>query len=64
MGTRRKSNRKCDHQEAVVTVTAGIERTTCMACGEVRIRYDHTTCTEWPGNTSVDEPRLVGVAQA
>ncbi len=42
---RLRSARKCEHAATVTTVTAGIERTVCEGCGEVRISYDHRTCT-------------------
>lgn len=48
MRNRRRSEKRCGHAEAVVTVTAGIERTVCMGCGEVKIQFDHSACTVWP----------------
>ncbi len=44
---RLRSHRKCEHAGTVPTVTAGIERTVCEGCGEVRISYDHRTCTTY-----------------
>lgn len=40
--------RGCDHEEVVITVVAGIERTVCVDCGYVTIGFDHSTCTIWP----------------
>ena len=65
MRTRRKSGKNCGHSEAVVTTTAGIQRTVCMACGAVSIQYDHPVCTEWPESVprsvESEEPLLVGL---
>ena len=66
MRTGKKSGKNCDHKEAVVTTTAGIQRTACMTCGAVSIQYDHPVCTEWPesvtGSVNSDEPVLVGLS--
>lgn len=67
MRTRKKSSKRCDHSEAVVTTTAGIQRTVCMSCGAVSIEYDHQVCTDWPeslSRTVESEPALlVGVVK-
>ncbi len=66
MRTRRKSSRKCDHSEAVVTMTAGIQRTVCMNCGAVSIQYDHPVCTAWPNSLArvvEDGPLLVSAVK-
>lgn len=67
MRTRKRSSKRCDHSEAVITMTAGIQRTVCMGCGAVSIQYDHTVCTEWPEslsrNAESEEPLLVGVVE-
>ncbi len=65
MRTRKKFAKNCDHGEAVVTTTAGIQRTVCMTCGAVSIQYDHPVCTEWPESMArsagSEEPLLVGL---
>lgn len=66
MKTRRKSSRKCDHSEAVVTLTAGIQRTVCMNCSAVSIQYDHPVCTAWPDSLAravEEDAQLVGVVR-
>ncbi len=64
MRNRRKSAKNCDHSEAVVSVTAGIQRTVCLGCSAVSIQYDHSVCTTWPDSVTrvafSEEPFLVG----
>jgi hypothetical protein len=43
-----KFSKRCEHDDAVVTVTAGIARTVCAHCGYMTIEFDHLTCRSWP----------------
>lgn len=45
----------CEHEHTVTTVTAGLARTVCEACGQVSIRYDGTGAF-WPEGPGAGKP--------
>ncbi len=40
---RRPRVKECDHEKRVVTITAGIQRSSCERCGHVIMAFAHDT---------------------
>ena len=48
---------ECDHKNTISTITAGMERVVCEACGHVSVRFIATAVRIYPdvGDTAVPE---------
>ena len=51
---------ECDHKRTISTVTAGLERTVCEACGHVSVHYIETTVRIFFEVDDLKGPRITG----